>query len=164
MFFFCHLIGVSAFFTLLFIVILRCALHFGDILYLVIENTKHLIFHTFCSYSCFISHEIRCDRIILEFIFLKQLTHTLRKQVLSSTYFWCFRLSQTEDSIQHLEGSNGIWKDHDRHIGVQIPFGPSRYSIESSICDYLEHQKRCSEVLFFLECMFKFRGNASVFF
>ena len=34
----------------------------------------------------------------------------------------------------------------------QIPFGPSRYWIELSICDNLKHQKRCSEVLFFLEC------------
>ena len=34
----------------------------------------------------------------------------------------------------------------------QIPFGPSRYRIESSICDNLKHQKRCLEVLFFLEC------------
>ena len=32
-------------------------------------------------------------------------------------------------------------------------FGPSRYSIESSICDNLKHQKRCSEVPFFLECI-----------
>ena len=33
----------------------------------------------------------------------------------------------------------------------QIPFGPSRYWIESSICDNLQHQKRCLEVLIFLE-------------
>ena len=34
----------------------------------------------------------------------------------------------------------------------QVLFSPSRYGIESSICDNLKHQKRCSEVLFFLEC------------
>ena len=27
--------------------------------------------------------------------------------------FWCFRLSQIEDSIQYLEGPNGIWKNCD---------------------------------------------------
>ena len=41
----------------------------------------------------------------------------------------------------------------------QVLFGPSRYGIESSICDNLEHQKRCSEVLFFLECSFKCLNN-----
>ena len=46
------------------------------------------------------------------------LWYTLRRIVLPST-FWCFSLSQIEDSIQYLEGQNGIWKDHDRHIGVQ---------------------------------------------
>ena len=46
--------------------------------------------------------------------------HNLRKKVLSSTYFWYFSLSQIEDSIQYLEGPNGIWKDHDRHIGVRL--------------------------------------------
>ena len=44
--------------------------------------------------------------------------YTLRRKVLQSTFFWCFRLSQIEDSIQYLEGPNGIWSDHDRHIGV----------------------------------------------
>ena len=32
----------------------------------------------------------------------------------------------------------------------QVLFGPSKYWIKSSICDNLEHQKRCSEILFFL--------------
>ena len=35
----------------------------------------------------------------------------------------------------------------------QVLFGPSRYWKKSSICDNLKHQKRCSEVLFFLECI-----------
>ena len=35
----------------------------------------------------------------------------------------------------------------------QVLFGPSRYWIESSICDNLKHQKRCFDILFFLECM-----------
>ena len=30
----------------------------------------------------------------------------------------------------------------------QVLFGPSRYSLESSICDKLKHQKRCLGVLF----------------
>ena len=34
----------------------------------------------------------------------------------------------------------------------QIPIGPSRYSIESAICDNMKHQKRCLEVRFFLAC------------
>ena len=53
--------------------------------------------------------------------------YTLRKKSTSKHLFQCFRLSQIEDSNQYLEGPNGIWKDHDRHIGVQMPFGPSRY-------------------------------------
>ena len=43
-------------------------------------------------------------------LFLQHLSCTLRKKVLPSTYFWCFSLSQIEDSIQNLEGPNGIWK------------------------------------------------------
>ena len=46
------------------------------------------------------------------------------------------------------------------HLDPKVPimvlpgiFGPSRYSIESSICDNMKHQKRCSEVSFFLECV-----------
>ena len=34
-------------------------------------------------------------------------------------------------------------------------FGPSRYWLESSICDNLKHQKRCLEALFFLECILR---------
>ena len=34
----------------------------------------------------------------------------------------------------------------------KVLFGPSKYWMESSICDNLEHQKRCSKVLFFLGC------------
>ena len=56
--------------------------------------------------------------------------HTLRKKVLPSTYFWCFSLSQTEDSIQYLEGPNGIWKHHDRHIGAKD--GPVQYACHSA--------------------------------
>ena len=36
---------------------------------------------------------------------------------------------------------------------IQIPFGLSQYWIEFSICDNLKNQKRCSEALFFLECI-----------
>ena len=46
--------------------------------------------------------------------------HTPRKKVLHSTFFWCFRLSQIEHSIQYLEGPNSTWKDHDRSLGVQM--------------------------------------------
>ena len=35
--------------------------------------------------------------------------YTLRKTVLPSTYFWCFRLSQIEDSGQYLNGPNAQW-------------------------------------------------------
>ena len=45
-----------------------------------------------------------------------ELTCTLRRKSTSKHLFRCFRLSQIEDSIQHLEGPNGIWKDHDRQI------------------------------------------------
>ena len=48
--------------------------------------------------------------------------YTLRKKSISKHLFWCFRLSQTEDSIQYLEGPNGIWKDHDRNLGVQMDY------------------------------------------
>ena len=46
--------------------------------------------------------------------------YTLRKKVLQSTYFWCFSLSQIEDSIEYMEGPNGIWKHHNRQIGVPV--------------------------------------------
>ena len=39
-----------------------------------------------------------------------------KKKSTSEHLFWCFRLSQIEDSIQYLEGSNSTWKDHDRNI------------------------------------------------
>ena len=55
-------------------------------------------------------------------VYLTDFSYTLRKKVLPSTYFWCFSLSQKEDSIQYLEGPNGIWKHHDRQIGVQMDF------------------------------------------
>ena len=43
--------------------------------------------------------------------------YTLRKKkVLPSTFFWCFVLSQIEDSSQYLEGPNSIWKDCERNI------------------------------------------------
>ena len=29
-------------------------------------------------------------------------------------------MSQIEDSVQYLEGPNGIWKNHVRHIGVHL--------------------------------------------
>ena len=41
-----------------------------------------------------------------------------KKKSTSEHHFWCFRLSQIENSIQYLEGPNGIWKDHDRQIRV----------------------------------------------
>ena len=43
-----------------------------------------------------------------------------KKKSTSKHLFWCFRLSQIENSIEYLEGPNGIWKDHDRHLGVQM--------------------------------------------
>ena len=45
---------------------------------------------------------------------------TLRKKSTSEHLFWCFRLSQIEDSIEYLEGPNSTWKDHDRNLGVQM--------------------------------------------
>ena len=57
---------------------------------------------------------------------------TLRTKSTSEHLFWCFRLSQIEDSIQYLEGPHSSWKDHDhddRNLSwsFQVPFGPSRY-------------------------------------
>ena len=43
-----------------------------------------------------------------------------KKKSTSEHLFWCFRLSQIENSIQYKEVPNGIWKDHDRHIGVPL--------------------------------------------
>ena len=48
--------------------------------------------------------------------------HSKKKKVLQSTFFWCFRLSQLEDSIQYLEGPNSTWKENDRNIFC--PSGP----------------------------------------
>ena len=46
---------------------------------------------------------------------------TLKKKSTSfHDLFWCFKLSQIEDSIQYLVEPNGIWKDHERHIGVHL--------------------------------------------
>ena len=45
---------------------------------------------------------------------------TLRKKKYFRAPFWCFRLSQIEDSIQYLEGPNGTWKDHERNLGVHL--------------------------------------------
>ena len=49
--------------------------------------------------------------------------------------------------------SLSIWTSRFLSWSFQVLFGPSKYWIESSICDKLKHQKRCSEVLFFLECV-----------
>ena len=89
---------------------------------------------------------------------------TLRKKSTSEHLFWCFRLSQIEDSIEYLKGPNSTWKDHDRNLGVQmdkdIPIMVLPGTIWSfQVLDrvlYLwqpEAPKRCFEVLFFLECM-----------
>ena len=43
-----------------------------------------------------------------------------KKKSTSEDLFWFFRLSQIEDSIQHLEGPNSTWKDHDRNLGVHL--------------------------------------------
>ena len=80
-----------------------------------------------------------------------------KKKNTSEHLFWCFRLSQIEDSIQYLEGTNSTWKDHDKNLGVQMVLPGTIWSFQvlnrSSICDNLKHQKRGSEVLFFLECI-----------
>ena len=52
-----------------------------------------------------------------------------KKKSTSEHLFWCFRMSQIEDSIQYLEGPNSAWKDHDRvqmdssiiHLDTKIP-------------------------------------------
>ena len=43
-----------------------------------------------------------------------------KKKSTSEHLFWCFRLSQIEDSIQYLEGPNSTWKDHDSNLGVRL--------------------------------------------
>ena len=70
-----------------------------------------------------------------------------------------------QDSIQYLEGPNGIWKHHDRHNMCipdtiwswtpiclsrcfQIPFGPSRYWIEA----YLWQSEAPKKVLWSTFC------------
>ena len=53
-----------------------------------------------------------------------------------------------------------IWTPRLLSWTFQVLFGTSRYSIESSICDNLKHQKRCLEVLFFLECRAPFRVSS----
>ena len=44
--------------------------------------------------------------------------------ILGTLYFWCFSLSQIEDSVYYLERpyahTIGIGKHHDRHIGVHL--------------------------------------------
>ena len=47
-----------------------------------------------------------------------QLEQHSKKKSTSEPLFWCSGLSQIEDSIQYLEGPNGIWEGHDRQIGV----------------------------------------------
>ena len=69
-----------------------------------------------------------------------------KKKSTSEHLFWCFGWSQIEDSIEYLDGPKRFLSWF-----FQVLFGPSRYSSESSICDNLKHQERCSEVLFFLE-------------
>ena len=64
---------------------------------------------------------------LMNFLFLV-FPHSKKKST-SEHLFWCFRLSQIENSIQYLEVPNGIWKDHDRQIGVpgeSAYHGPSR--------------------------------------
>ena len=41
-----------------------------------------------------------------------------KKNSTSEHPFWCFRLSQIEDSIKYLEGPNSTWKDHDKNLGL----------------------------------------------
>ena len=48
-----------------------------------------------------------------------QIIHSKKKST-SEHLFWCFRLSQIEDSIQYLEGPNSTWKDHDPKIPVMV--------------------------------------------
>ena len=60
--------------------------------------------------------------------------NTLQEKSTSRHKFWYFRLPQIEDSIQYLEGPNGIWKHHDGHIGVHMDkryscHGASRYHL-----------------------------------
>ena len=43
---------------------------------------------------------------------------TLLEKSTAEHLFWCFMLSQIEESSQYLEGSTSTWKDHDRTIGV----------------------------------------------
>ena len=87
-----------------------------------------------------------------------------KKKSTSEHLFWCFRLSQIEDSIQYLEGPNSTWKDLDRNLGVRLDTvlippgpqdsyqGPSRYWIESSICGNLKHKKGALKYFFLRVC------------
>ena len=45
--------------------------------------------------------------------------HSKKKRT-SKNHFWCFRLSQIEDSFQYLEGPNSTWKDPDRNLGIRL--------------------------------------------
>ena len=59
--------------------------------------------------------------------------------------------------VKHILGST--WTPMCLSCSFQIPFGPSRYWIKFSICDNLKHQKRCLEVLVFLECKRIWKGD-----
>ena len=67
---------------------------------------------------------LRCSSLLFEKCSLqiawRQRRHTLGKKSTSEHLFWCFRLSQIEDSIQYLVGPNSTWKDHARNLGVQL--------------------------------------------
>ena len=67
------------------------------------------------------SRTIRASRRLL-----KVQVHSKKKST-SEHLFWCFRLSQIEDSVQYLEGPNSTWKDHDRNQDSY--HGPSKYHL-----------------------------------
>ena len=57
-----------------------------------------------------------CREVISTLAMRPGAVHSKKKST-SEHLFWCFRLSQIEDSIEYLEGPNTTWKDYDRNVG-----------------------------------------------
>ena len=51
-------------------------------------------------------------------------TDILRTKSTFKNLFWCFSLSQIEDSSQYLEGPISTWKDHNTSIGIFLLLDP----------------------------------------
>ena len=87
------------------------------------QNQFYFLQSSFLSVASFASYvdcitKLQCGR----FSCGKYHKVTPKKKKYFKAPYCSFSLSQTQDSIQYLEGPNGIWKDHDRHIFC--PDGP----------------------------------------